>query len=187
MTNYAKVDVHGTHPVTGQEFLIASQGSEIPAEYDSLVDAGDKQATPLTSSAPTPNRETATLTATFAAVGAAADADQTVGEAPFDGVVIGVAYVPEANITGNNAESRHWQLINKGQDGNGTTVVASLDFDTGVSASDFDEKVLTLSSTAANLDVAEGDVLAFVSTHEGTTGLADPGGQVRVEINPNSD
>jgi hypothetical protein len=181
--NYALVDVSGTHPVTGQKFLIASAGSEIPAEYDSLVDAEDKSATAPTVAAQ-PNRETATLSTTAPAVAAAADADQVLGEAPFDGVVIGATYIPEANVTGDTTETRTVSVVNKGADGNGTTVIATLAFITGVNATDFDEKAFTLSAVAGATDVAEGDVLAVTSTHGGTTGLADPGGLVEVQINP---
>lgn len=115
-------------------------------------------------------------------VAAASDLTTVIGEVLEAGTVSSVSFTPKANITGNDAESRHYALINKGQDGNGTTSVATLDMDTGVSANDFDEKALTLSGTPANLVVAAGDILAFTSTHEGSTGLADPGGSVKVEI-----
>ena len=47
----------------------------------------------------------------------------------------------------------------------------------------FDEKAITLSVTAADLVVAAGDVLAWVSTAvTGGGGLVDPGGLVQVEI-----
>lgn len=41
---------------------------------------------------------------------------------------------------------------------------------------------LALSSTAADLNVAVGDVLTVQSLHVGTTGLADPGGTVFVTL-----
>lgn len=123
-----------------------------------------------------------TLQANVPAVGAAADGDQTIGEAPFAGTVTAVTYTPEANITGANTDTRTLTLVNKGADGNGTTVVATLALTSGVSASDFDEKTMTLSVVADATDVAQGDILAFVSTHAGSTGLADPGGLVEVEI-----
>lgn len=122
------------------------------------------------------------LEVTAPAVAANADADLTIGEAPFAGTVTGASYTPEANITGNDTESRAITIVNKGQDGNGTTVIATLDFATGVNATDFNESALTLSVVADATDVAAGDILAFVSTHEGSTGLADPGGKVQVEI-----
>jgi hypothetical protein len=56
----------------------------------------------------------------------------------------------------------------------------------GVNAVAFDEKAITLSATASDLVVAAGDVLVWVSTAVGGTGLADPGGQVQVEIGATS-
>lgn len=116
------------------------------------------------------------------AVAAGADAVVVVGRAPFAGTVTGVTYAAEANMTGDNTESRTFSLVNKGTDGNGTTVVATLAVVTGVGLLDFDEKAITLSATAANLVVAADDVLAWTSTHVGSTGLADPGGLVKVAI-----
>lgn len=122
------------------------------------------------------------LQATVAAVAAAADADQSIGEAPFAGTVTAASFTPEANITGNTTETRTLTIVNKGADGNGTTVVGTLAFTTGVNATDFNESAFTLSEVADATDVAAGDILAFVSTHGGSTGLADPGGLVQVEI-----
>ena len=51
-----------------------------------------------------------------------------------------------------------------------------------VNAVAFDEKALTVTATAADKTVAAGDVLVFVSTAVGGTGLVDPGGRVQVEI-----
>ena len=116
------------------------------------------------------------------AVGAAADGSVTVGRAPFAGTVTTVTYTPNAQLNGANTESRTLSVVNKGQDGNGTTSVASKAFVSGVNANDFDETAITLNATPANLVVAEGDVLAFVSTHVGTTGLADPGDHVKISV-----
>lgn len=125
---------------------------------------------------------TETLEAEVPARAAAADGTQVIGEAPFDGTVTAVTYIPEATITGANTDTRTVSLVNKGQAGSGSTSVASLALTAGVNAPVDDEKALTLSGTAANLEVVEGDVLAFSSTHAGSTGLADPGGHVQVEI-----
>lgn len=184
MPNYALVDVFGNHPVTGQRILIATAGSEIPANLDSLVAGGDKTATAPAPPPAQPSRDSRTLQTTFPAVAANADADQVLGEAPFDGTVISASCTPEANITGDTTETRTLSVVNKGADGNGTTVVATLAFVTNVNATDFNEQAFTLSAVAGALDVAEGDVLAVTSAHGGTTGLADPGGLVEVQINP---
>ncbi len=73
-------------------------------------------------------------------------------------------------------------VINRGQAGVGTTIVAELAFDNGINAVAGDELMITLSAVPANLAVAEGDVLAWFSDAVGT-GLADPGGLVRVVVN----
>lgn len=122
-----------------------------------------------------------TLRSTVPAVAQGATADQSVGEAPFAGTVTGVTYTPEAAMTGDNTNSRTFTLVNKGQAGVGTTVIATLAMTTGVNGVAFDEKPFTLSAVAGATTVAEGDILAFVSTFVGA-GIADPGGLVQVEI-----
>lgn len=122
------------------------------------------------------------LEATIPAAGAAVAQDQIIGEAPFAGTVTSVTFTPEANITGQATDFRTFQVINKGADGNGTTVVASLAFSSApVAATDFDEKAITLSAVSGATTVAEGDVLAWDETVTGN-GLASPGGKVQVEI-----
>ncbi len=112
-----------------------------------------------------------------------ADYDQVVGEAPFAGRVVHVGFTPEAAITGaNSPASRTYTLVNKGQAGAGTTVVATLAMTSGVNGVAFDEKTITLSAVAGATTVVEGDELAWISTAVGGTGLVDPGGQVEVEI-----
>lgn len=112
---------------------------------------------------------------------AGTDDSVTLGRAPFAGTVSSVTYTPDAAITGANTNTRAVRLRNRGQAGAGTTIVAELQFDAGVNATAFDEKVIPLSGTAANLVVAEGDILEWFSDAVGT-GLADPGGLARVEI-----
>lgn len=117
---------------------------------------------------------------TIPASAATADYDQAVATAPFAGTVSAVTYTPEEGITGADTNTRTLALVNKGADGNGTTVVASLALAAGVSAADFDAKAITLSAVAHATEVAAGDVLAWTSTHAGASGLADPGGLVSV-------
>lgn len=109
------------------------------------------------------------------------DDDTILGQAPFDCTVTSVQYVPEAAITGAATNHRTVSLVNKGQAGSGTTTVASLTFDNGINATANDEKTITLSGTAANLVLAAGDTLLWRSIHV-LTGIADPGGVVRVTI-----
>src|SRR5436190_6543335 len=116
---------------------------------------------------------------TLPATAAASDYDQTAFEAPAAGKLTGVSYTPEANITGNNTETRTLTVVNKGSDGNGTTVMATLAYTSGVNSTDFNEDAFTLSVVANAINFAAGDIIAVVSTHGGSTGLADPGGLVQ--------
>jgi hypothetical protein len=111
----------------------------------------------------------------------ATDGTAGVFVAPFAGVIESVEYIPDADITGANTNSRTVQLINKGQAGAGTTVAATLAFVSGVNATAFDAKNIPLSGTPANLTVASGDVLAWFSDSIGT-GLADGGGLVKIVL-----
>jgi len=128
------------------------------------------------------------IEATVPAVAATVTADQVVGEPAKAGRVTAVSYTPEAAITGAaSPASRTFTLVNKGQSGSGTTTIATLAMVGGVNAAAFDEKAITLSSTASDLVVAAGDVLVWVSTAVTSgTGLADPGGHVIVAVGASS-
>lgn len=117
-------------------------------------------------------------------IAVAAGADKTVvaAKVPFAGTLASASLIPLAAITGHGTETRTMSIVNKGADGTGTTVVAQLALVAGNDLVAFDEKALVLSSTPANLVVAEGDVLAYVSVKTGSTGLADPGGLVTLKI-----
>lgn len=121
------------------------------------------------------------INANIPATAQAATASEVVAESHVAGVVSAASYTPEANITGDNTNTRTLTLVNKGQSGSGTTVVGTIAFTSGNNGVAFDEKAFVLSSTPADLVVAQGDILAFVSTHS-ASGLADPGGRVEVEI-----
>lgn len=122
------------------------------------------------------------LTAVCIAVVLGADLETIIGEAPFDGTIESVEWIPTTGgLTGAATNNRTLSVINKGQAGAGTVVPASLNFGAGVSATAFDKKALTNSATAADLEVVKGDVLSFKSLHVGT-GIADPGGQAIVTI-----
>ncbi len=114
-------------------------------------------------------------------VAAGSTDSSTVAVAPFAGTVTSVTFTPDAGITGHATNNRTVSIINKEDDGTGTTAVAELEFDVGVDATAFDETAITLSGTAADLVVAEGDVLAWSSVHA-ASGVADPGGTVTIKI-----
>lgn len=128
----------------------------------------------------------APLTATFQApvtnVAAGSDLTSPIGEAPFAGTVTSVEYIPTSVLTGADTNSRTCTLYNRGQSGAGSTSVASKAFTNGVNAPANDNTAITLSGTPANLAVAAGDILDWESLHIGGTGLADPGGVVRITI-----
>ncbi len=115
--------------------------------------------------------------------GAATAVDDTVmlGESPYAGTVTEVTYTPDTGITGANTNTRRLALINKGQSGAGTTVVAELQFDSGVNSTTGDEKNITLSVVAGATTLVAGDILAWFSDAVGT-GIADAGGLVQVSI-----
>jgi hypothetical protein len=124
-----------------------------------------------------------TYEATIPAQTAATDVDNIVAEAPFDGVVTGVSIIPEAAVTGNDTDTRTFTLINKGQSGAGTTVVATLALETGVNLVAFDEKAFDLSEDEEDLEVTAGDVLVIAEVTPGN-GLAHSGGRIQVTIAP---
>jgi len=116
------------------------------------------------------------------AAAAGADVETDLNAAAFAGTVSAVSYVAATALTGANTDSRTGVLVNKGQAGSGTTIVASKAFVSGTNAAADTSTTITLSGTAANLVVNQGDVLVWQSNHVGATGLADPGGLVHVEI-----
>lgn len=109
------------------------------------------------------------------------DASTVISEAPFAGVVTAAYYIADAAITGAATNNRTVTVTNRGGAGSGTTAVATLAFGSGINAAKDADTTLALNATAANLVVAQGDVLTFDSVHVGT-GIADPGGLVVVEI-----
>jgi hypothetical protein len=122
------------------------------------------------------------LTSRVAAAGAAVAQTTTIGDSPYDATVAGVSYEPDAAINGAATNNRTFNLLNRGQDGTGVTVVATLTFAAGTNIAAGDEGALALSGTPANLSVNQGDVLALQEVINGT-GLANPGGLCKVTLN----
>lgn len=122
------------------------------------------------------------LDATQPPAGALATVSTSV-EAPFAGTVTAVSYVANAAVTGAaSPASRTLSVVNRGQDGTGTTVVATLPLVGGTNLAAFDERAVPLSGVAGATTVAAGDILEFRSAPVGGTGLADPGGTVTIEF-----
>ena len=122
-----------------------------------------------------------TIRAYQAGAAAAADLTTPMGHVPFAGTVTGVRYIPTSVLTGADTNSRTLRVYNRGQAGAGTALVASKAFTSGVNAPANDATDITLTGTAADLVVAQGDVLDFESLHV-ASGLADPGGMVEIDI-----
>lgn len=115
------------------------------------------------------------------AVAAGSDATVIIGVVAEDETVTAVTYTPAATITGANTNTRTIAVVNKGAAGSGTTSIASLALTSGNNLTGFDEGTVTLTATTADRNVTAGDVLAFTSTHF-ASGLADPGGKVRITL-----
>lgn len=92
--------------------------------------------------------------------------DFVIGEAESGGTVTEVTIVPEAAVTGNATNYRNFRVVNKGQSGVGTTVVATF-ATSSTPANDlvaFDEKAATLSVVAGATTLTAGDVLVADET-----------------------
>ena len=97
------------------------------------------------------------------------------------GTVEAIKFMFDADQTGHATVTKTLQVINKGTGGAGTTVIGSLSLtDTDDYANDI-EHAFTLSTTATELVVADGDVLRFNAAMVGN-GIAVGKGTVQVEF-----
>ncbi len=87
------------------------------------------------------------------------------------------AYTPDAAVTGDDTNNFTLQVKNKGTDGTGTTGVTDIKTynvaSGGIAA--FDKNSLVLSSTAANLLVAPGEVLSLDKAENGSGDTMEQG------------
>ena len=115
------------------------------------------------------------------AEGTAGDADTwSLFEAPNDIEITAVSVIFDEDVTGAATNNFAVAVRNEGTDGTGSTAVTDTKtYDNGVDAVAQVPEDLTLSSTAANLDVDAGEVLSLVRTVN-NTGLASPSGVVQV-------
>lgn len=127
-------------------------------------------------------QETETFYVLLPATSANADFEAAAAVAPWAGTITSATYMADTAITGANTDSRTMQILNKGTAGSGSTAMAELTLVSGTNAAAFDETALTLSATPANLVVAAGEVLSAKSLHVGSTGLADPGGTIKIVL-----
>ena len=101
------------------------------------------------------------------AAGAAVGQTTIVLESKVAGVLSEAVIQPASAVTANAGNYRTFTLFNRKLDGSGTTSMATLDTST-TGLADNDERAMTLSGTAGNLAVANGDILEMVETVTGT-------------------
>lgn len=101
--------------------------------------------------------------------------------APYNLTVTSVRWVPQAAVTGAATNNFAIAAQNRGAAGTATTAItATKTYASGTDAVAFVPETLTLSTTAANLNVDEGHVVALDRSVNGD-GLASPEGVVEVE------
>lgn len=115
---------------------------------------------------------------------AADDGDTLVGQCHITGVITSVTITPLDDITGDDDDSRTYDLINVGSDGSGDTVIATLPMVADTNGAKYTEQPMPMSEALADFDdrrVSAGDMLILRETSVGT-GLASPGARIEVEI-----
>lgn len=135
----------------------------------------------MTPTGPDAAPSTKVLRARIPAKTAAVDGSEVLGDVADDSTVTGASVTFDAAVTGDGTNNRTLTLRNRGQDGTGTTVVATLALLAGINPALGDEVAMTLSGTPANLSVNAEDVLSIEETHGGA-GLANPGASVEVTL-----
>ena len=85
--------------------------------------------------------------------------------------ILGVGVVPQATVTGADTNTFHWNVLNKGTDGNGTTEIGNVDFVAGTNADDFDYREIVAETASRRLNA--GQVLSLQREKVGT-GQATP-------------
>jgi hypothetical protein len=109
-----------------------------------------------------------------------------IGRAPCHGTIIGILYTTVTAIAGAAPNSRDCLVVNEGTAGVAGIDVGHQHFLAGVNTVQRVPYPIPLSAIAANLWITEGDVLVWYSTAV-AAGLADPGGNVEIVIQPHLD
>lgn len=115
------------------------------------------------------------------AVTAGTDKKYPLFRAEADITITAAYFIPQANITGQDTNTMTVKVINAGTDGSGTTLIASKAYTSGNNATALKPEALTLSTTAANLDIDAGEVIAYFNDQAGT-GLNCPEGVIEVHF-----
>lgn len=97
---------------------------------------------------------------------------------PWNATITGLTWVPGAAVTANGTNYATISVRNRGSNGSGSVVPASRSYAATNSTAQVAE-VLTLSSTATDLQPAAGDVMTIGVAHTGS-GLLVPAGLVQV-------
>lgn len=118
------------------------------------------------------------------AAAATATSSEPIFIAPCACRIKALSWVPSADVTGDNTDYFTLGIQNAGQAGAGTTALVTVKtYTTGVGETDFNESVFTLTTTEADLVLAEGDVVKAVRTKAGS-GLIMPSGLFKIEFEP---
>lgn len=99
---------------------------------------------------------------------------------PWDAMVQSVAWVPGTDVTADDTNYATITLYNRGDDGTGTTAIASRVYSATDSSKDVAED-MTLATDDDDLALTAGDVLSVAIAKAGT-GLAIPAGVVQVTL-----
>lgn len=99
--------------------------------------------------------------------------------APANIKITGVKWIPKASITANGSNYFTLTLRNRGAAAAGTALPASRSY-AATNSTALVPEAMTLSATAADLNIAAGDVLSIEKLVT-STGLAMPHGAVQVE------
>jgi hypothetical protein len=107
--------------------------------------------------------------------------EQVLGTAAEDSVIFSAQYQPEAAINGAaSPASRTLTIVNRGQAGAGTNVLATLALVAGVTGAKDQAIPFVVSVDPVTSLISKGDDIVCVSTPVGGTGMVDPGGEVTV-------
>lgn len=108
---------------------------------------------------------------------AATVSEEVVFRAPHDLKLTAVRWIPKTAVVGHATNYITLSVVNKGDDGTGTTVMALHAFDDAGTVDDiaaYDEHAIDLSGTAANILADAGDVIS-VEKEVGGTGESGDG------------
>lgn len=117
----------------------------------------------------------------------AADLETVVGRIPWRGVVVGCLYTALGAIVGAaSPNSRTFTLVNRGTNGAGAVVVATMPcIAAGSSCAALIPKQIPVTATFADSVVNAGQVLSWTSVAvTGAGGLVDTGGMIEILIRP---